>query len=87
MQQVAECKVYQVNEVCECGGLFYPSAQPIMIAPNHPVFPHKCSGCGKTQNFHQKYPTMKLVPLEPLHPIEDIINTSESNSTQEETTS
>ena len=80
MQQVAECKVYQVNEVCSCGGLFYPSAPPVMITPTHPMFPHKCSQCGKTQNFHQKYPTMKLVPLEALHPIEDILPPEESNS-------
>ena len=86
MQQVAECKVYQVNEVCECGGMFYQSAPPIMIAPNHPMFPHMCTQCGKVKNFHQKYPTMKLVPIEALHPIEDIIQTPESNSTTDETT-
>ena len=86
MQQVAECKVYQVNEVCTCGGLFYQSAPPIMIAPNHPMFPHKCTGCGTVKNFHQKYPTMKLVPLEPLHPIEDIIQPTDSISTLDQTT-
>lgn len=85
MQQVAECKVYQVNEVCDCGGLFYQSANPIMIAPNHPVFPHTCSKCGTVKNFHQKYPTMKLVPVEGLHPIEDILGNPISNSTSFDT--
>lgn len=84
MQQVAECKVYQVNEVCECGGMFYPSGRSITTYP--PLFSHMCSKCGKIKNFHQQYPTMKLVPLEPLHPIEDIIQMPESNSTSEKTT-
>lgn len=85
MQQVSKCDVYQVNEVCECGGMFYPTQQNITLTSYSPLFQHQCSKCGKLKSFYQRYPTMKLVPTEPLHPIEDIIQPIESNPTTDDT--
>lgn len=39
---------------CECGGEFEPTGVCLTSYPCQ--YPHICNKCGKTENFHLKYP-------------------------------
>ena len=47
---------------CECGGMF--KYQGISIATNPPFYPHKCTDCGKVEDFNVVYPTVEYVEVE-----------------------
>ena len=70
-EQVCECKVLMVHNVCEkCGiGLMLPDESKLFSL----TYPHKCDNpeCGHEKAYLVRYPYQKIVPIEPLRDMTD----------------
>lgn len=49
---------YQIDMICECGGIFLPSNFIFSYTNSHKLqIKHKCNKCGKEEMFETAYPT------------------------------
>lgn len=56
-----EMRSVEVDCVCDCGHPMRPNGVVLMVNP--PVYPHKCTGCGRFEKFEIQYPFIKYVPV------------------------
>ncbi|QRE00233.1 hypothetical protein [Burkholderia phage BCSR5] len=53
-----EVKVFEVNAACGCGGTFIATGLVMTASP--PIYEHRCSSCGKYNNFRKRYPATEF---------------------------
>ena len=60
--------VMQIDMTCEAceSGLMRPTGLTLTSLP--PLYPHRCTGCGRTETYQVTYPSIGYEAIKPVEP-------------------